>query len=318
MKKDKRTTGFTLLILLILIILSIRIFLFISPDEKKENNNEENKIVFEQNHSIYNGTDPEIIAERFAEALKASPIISKKIETCCPNEKQYEFWLQNDNHFTIKTTKLSSNITIINKMSLSQAIYNDINNPIDNITAQEIVLTFAKRFLLEFGIDMAENYSISVIPKRFIESWHVDIYQIYSGKFLNESGFHADVNWNNGEIRTMEIKDWLDPKSPININISIDEGREIIFKECENRNFSVRNPYNASECRIEINLSNIEYVEYSVFHGRLGYTYKIHYQFNETDKCLHKYLINIENGKKLKWFREHTGGSSGSIYLKNL
>jgi hypothetical protein len=187
---------------------------------------------------------------------------------------------------------------------------------------------------MEFGVELGDDYEVIVKPWHQNRSWKVDIYQLFNGERLKWSGFHATVDRKNGEIRTMNIGEWLDLYNNSIETISIDEGRQIIYNEKEENGFYFKTFYTEqyydeelnynvgfsieeSIC-IPINLSDIKFVGNTSCWGRLGYTYEINLQVNETHECIHRYILNAEDGKKLYW-RVETG-NYGRItkYYKNL
>ena len=322
MMRDKKSVGLIILVILILAILLFRIFILFAP-----NNNEEHEDDFynlKQSHSIYNGTEPDVIAENFARALNKSQIRSKYKENCC-GTIIWNYGLQNDNHFSIETKKLKNNSTLLLDMRFAQSAYHEKNLSYNAEYAKNKVLNFSKEFLRMFDVELGENYSISVYPWHANSSWKVHLYQIYKDKFINGTGFHAIVDRENGEIRTMDFGEWLDPTNLIVEQISIDVGKSIIYKELKEDNFNITVPYdeeyydenlntNVSSTynvhhTIPINVSDIKFIEYKALWGRLCYRYEIYFQINETKICTYQYIIDVENGKKLLW--NYFSGPSG-------
>ena len=333
MIRDKKSLGLIVLIIIIFSILFIRFFILFIPDINSDNNKDESYI-FKQSYSIYNGTEPEIIAENFANALNESPIKSKHEENCCGGTKLWRFELQNDNHLSIETRKVKDNNSILLDMRLAQSAYHEKNLSYDAEYAKNIVLNFSERFLKMFDVELGEDYTISVLCWHKNSSWHVDLYQIYEGKFINGSGFHAIVDRENGEIRTMDFGDWLHPKNKIEEQISIDDGKTIIYNELIEDQFNIEVPYTDEyfdenynvyfqstfkrNHTILINLSDIEFIEYKALWGRLCYRYEINFQINETTICIYQYIIDVENGRILFW--SYYSGLSGvaESYYNNL
>ncbi len=313
--RDKKSSAIIILIIIIFLILSIRFFILFTPNINNDNNKYDSTI-FEQSYSIYNGSDPEIIAENLAIALNESPIKLKDIENCC-GTKLWSFDLHNDNHFSIETKKLENNNSILLDMRLTQSTYNEKNLSYDADYAKNIVVNFTERFLKTFDVELGDDYTISVSSWHKNSSWRVNLYQIYKGKFINGSGFHAIVDRENGEIRTMDFGDWFDPKNIIEEQISIDDGKIIIYNELKEDQFNITVPYSieyydeeynayihrsySKNHTIPINSSDIKFVEYKTLWGRLCYKYEINYQINETKTCSYQYIIDVENGKKLHW-----------------
>ena len=333
MIRDKRSLGLIILIIIIFLILSIRLYFLVTPNNLEENINEDKSPIFKQGYSIYNGTDPEIIAERFAEALNESPIKSKNVKNCCGGTI-WRFELQNDNHFSIETRKLKNNNSILIDMSSAQSAYHEDNLSFNAEYAKKIVLNFAERFLKVFDVELGDNYNISVYSWHHNRSWQVDIYQIFNDKFINRSGFHAIVDRENGEIRTMDFGDWLDPEIIVEEKITLDDGKMIIYNELKENNFNITVPYFDEfydeendfviHCQfnkyhtIPINISDIKFIEYRVLWGRLCYKYEINYQINATKTCTYEYIIDSENGKKLHWGCYSEMAGSGKSYYNNL
>ena len=121
--RDKKSFGLIILIMIFLLILSIRFSILFTPNINNENNKDDSPI-FKQSYSIYNGSDPKIIAENLAIALNESPIRLKDIENCC-GTKIWSFDLQNDNHFSIETIKLKNNNSILLDMRVGQSAWDD-------------------------------------------------------------------------------------------------------------------------------------------------------------------------------------------------
>ena len=302
----------------------IRSFILFAPTDKNEEDKDE-PYVFKLNNSIFNGTEPEIIAQNFADALNQSPIKSKQRDNCCGGAKRWNFELQNDNHFSIETRKLTNNFSILLEMGLAQSDYHNKNLSLNAAEAKNIVLNFTTSFLKSFSVALGDDYSISVSSWHGNRSWRVNIYQIFNGKFINGTGVHATVSRETGEIRTMEINDWLDPKNSIEEQISIDDGKVIIYNELEDDHFNItvisedeyydeKNDTHVSfsfekNHTIPINISIIEFIEYRALWGRLCYRYEINFQINETKTCVYRYDIDVESGKILYW--SCSSGSSG-------
>jgi hypothetical protein len=320
--KNKKIIGITLIAVLLLIIISLRIFFIISPEEPMENeeNNEliEEIIIYENNHSIYNVTDPKIIAERFADALNASPIKYKSLLFEYGSRKTIEYNLQNDSSIRIHYDLLKNKEIIITEMFLVQSSLQEKNGTFDAEFAKKKVLDFVNDFLLKYGVKLGENYSIFVTPWPQNQNWKVEIYQLYQEEILNGSGFQAIVRGDNGEISTMDIYDWLDPNSPILENISIDECRIKIFNEIEEDNFNITDPSSGKTHSIKINITDIKFEGYNTLWGRLGYKFEINYQINETSTCSYQYIFNVENGKKIFWRSESEGAARSTSYYNNL
>jgi hypothetical protein len=333
MMRDKKSLGLIILVILILAILLIRLFILFAPNNIE--NHEDDSYIFKQSYSIYNGTDPDIIAENFAKALNESPIRSKHKERCC-GTIIWKFGLQNDNHFSIETKKLKNNSSLLLDMRFDQSAYHEKNLSYDDEYAKEKVLNFSKEFLKMFNVTLGDNYTISVYSWHGNRSWRVHLYQIYNGKFINGTGFHAIVNRENGEIRSIDFGDWLDPNNIIEENISIDDGKIIIYNELKEDHFNISVPniiiHNSDEFNtiihesyeknhtIPINTSDIEFIEYKALWGRLCYRYEIYFQINETKTCTYQYIIDVENGKILFWSSNSEigsgsfGGGSKSYY----
>ena len=328
--RDKKSLGLIILIILILSILSFRIFILIVPNNIEDH--EEESYNFKQSYSIYNGSEPDVIAENLALALNESPIRSKYKEKCC-GTIIWKYGLPNDNHFSIETIKLKNNSTLLLDMRFAQSAYHEKNLSYNAEYAKNKVLNFTGRFLKMFNVELGDDYTISVYSWHKNSSWRVDLFQIFNGKFINGSGFHAVVDRENGEIRTMDFGDWLDSKNIIEEQISIDDGKMIIYNELKENHFNITflcsdeyydeennsftKTYNKNHSII-INISDIKFIEYRVLWGRLGYKYEINYQINETKACSCQYIIDIENGKKLHWkICSETSGSE-ILYYNNL
>lgn len=322
MQKDKKLIGLTLITVLLLIIISFRIFFLISPEksnEKEEDNeNIEEIIIYEKNHSIFNVTESDIIVDRFAKAINDSPVKNKKLEFKYGFSRTYMYEFQNNSHLRIQYYQLKNNEIIINEIFLVPSALHKVNGSFDAEYAKKKMLNFVKDLLLEFDVNLGENYATSVEPWQQNQSWKVDIYQLYQGEILNGSGFSAIVGKENGEIRTMDVNDWFDPKSPIFENISIDEGRMIIFKELEEDDFNITDPSIVKNYSIKINITDIKFEGYNLLWGRLGYNYEISHQINETSDIFCRYIINIEDGKKLYWSYKSDGSGIGTEYYNNL
>lgn len=358
--KNKILLGLGLLFLVVLIITTVRFVNLVTENntevkEQDEINNEEildddgedNNLVdngdlliikddieiSHMDHSIYNETEPEIIATRFADALGESPIKSYKTEYCCGGERRMKYDLQNDNHFIIELYELTKTHTIIERMSLLKSSFHDNNGTYDIIYAENHVLEIVTNFLIKFGADL-ENYSMKITPTKYDEGWDVNIYQLYNNSKLNYTGFHAFVSKDNGEIRTMIIKDWYKTESQIHKNITINEGAESIYNELKESGFNFTVPYHEDYYNEEnntsvgtswdvhhiivINQTDIEFTGYSLRWGRLAYNYEINLKINATKSCLYQYIINIEDGKKLFWKTQSGNSSSVKYYFDNL
>ena len=71
---------------------------------------------------------------------------------------------------------------------------------------------------------------------------------------------------------------------------------------------------------IPINLTDIDFVGYTALWGRLGLNYEIHFMLNETVKSTYRYVLNVEDGKKLRWEcdSEKFSGGSHKEFFNNL
>ena len=323
-----------ILIIILVLLLFIRVSILFFPDENDKDDIDDIIIASNQSHSIYNGTDPDDIAERFALALGEGPIKSKNIKKECGSCKLYKYELQNDNHFTIQIHNAKNNTNIIEDMYLLQSNYHEDNKSFDAEYAKNKVLMFVKNFLAAFDVGLGDDYSITVKPWHQNRSWKVNLYQVYNGEILKWSGFHATVDAENGEIRSIDIGEWLN----ITINsintISIDDGRRIIYNELEEDGFNFSIIYNdeyfdeklnssvtfshEKHQIIPINLTDIKFVGNTSCWGRLGYTYEIKLQVNETHQCLYRYIINAEDGKTLFWGAESDNSGMEIRYFNNL
>lgn len=329
--RDKKSLGLIILVILILSILSFRIFILIAPNNIEDH--EEESYNFKQSYSIYNGTEPDVIAENFALALNESPIKSKYKENCC-GTIIWKYGLPNDDHFSIETIKLKNNSTLLLDMRFAQSAYHEKNLSYNAEYAKNKVLNFCKEFLRMFDVELGENYSISIYPWHANSSWKVHLYQIYKDKFINGTGFHAIVDRENGEIRTMDFGEWLDPTILIVEQISIDVGKSVIYNELKEDHFNISVPniiiYNSDEFdtnihesyeknyTIPIDISDIEFIEYEALWGRLCYKFEINFHINETKTCTYLYIIDVENGKILFWSCYSELGGSSKSYYNNL
>lgn len=349
-KKNTKFFGFSLLILIVIIILFVRIVVLLTPEnekkiepkniidmqivdndeikeaenidtDKKEDvkNIKEDMTIYHMDHSIYNGTGVRAIAQKFAEAIDQGPIKEEQVDACCGGFKHINYELQNDNHFVIELFELNKTHLIIEEMSLLQSAFHKKNGSYDIDYAKTMVLKFTNDFLLEFDVELGDDYEISAIPwGNRNTSWKVEIYQTYKGEILNWTGFEAHMSRENGEIRVMNIYEWLDTKKSIIENISIDKGRMMIYNNLKENGFNITPPSDGKNYTIIKNLTDIEYVGYTAIWGRLGLTYEISYQINETKGCLYQYVLNIEDGKILYKASESEGSGMVNSYYNNL
>lgn len=334
MKKNKKLLGAAFLTIILILLLFIRVSILFFPAENDQEDLDDIIIASDQSHSIYNGTDPQTIAERFAEAIGEGPIKSKEIKKCCGGDKIYKYELQNNNHFKIEIHIAENNTNIIEDMFLFKSNYHEGNQSFDAEYAKNTVLVYVKNFLAQFGVELGDDYEVIVKPWHQNSSWKVDIYQLYNGERLDWSGFHATVDRENGEIRTIYIDEWLDLNNNSIDTLSIDEGRRIIYKEIEENGFNFKIIYTKehydeeldynvgisweeNKC-IPINLSDIKFVGNTSCWGRLGYTYEINLQVNETYECIHRYILNAEDGKKLYWRVQSDNSGRIKYYYNNL
>jgi hypothetical protein len=319
MKKNKGAIAIFFIIIILIIFLTFRIYLLTSPEEKSEEKDvtdiEASELIYEENHSIFNGTPSGVIARRFSEVLDAPLVFPYGSKSTCRGEIRIEYVLQNDNHLTIQYFMVRKSYERYSKMELRQGGWAEKNGTYDMAYAEDCVLNFFREFLREFNVELGEDYTISTqIWGGNNHSWRVIVKQLYNGEVLNGTGVNVQISTSNGMIRVMDIFDWLDPNSLINESITIDDGRAIIYQEVEENgfNFSIHrqeeyyeeNNHSAIYIREEymtfpINQSDIKYIGYHVYRGRLGLTYLIHVKANETDECYHKYVIDIENGDRL-------------------
>lgn len=371
MKKGSRTTSknkiFFLrfsLISLIVIILSIRITVLLTPENEKkiepENinvidkvDNDENELVknndtnkkesiekvktnitiYHGDHSIYNGTDIRTIVQRFTEAIGQGPVKEERVTACCGGYRRINYELQNDNHFVIELTELTHSQSMIEEMSLLQSAFHNGTGNFRLKYAKNQVLEIVTNFLFKFGVDL-ESHRITTSTSKNNDGWTVDIHQRYNFTELNSTGFYAFVSKENGEIRTMRIGDWYNTKSPIYENISIEDGKNIIYQEIEENEFNFTVSHYEEYFNEELNttvqkLINVNYtfflnttdINFSSYFfkwGKFGYTFDIYLQMNETAKCIYQYVLNVEDGKKLVYSYESEFSGNYRTYYENI
>ena len=97
MLKNKKVLGMVILIIILILLLSVRFSILFSPDENEKDDIDDITIASKQSHSIYNGSDPQTIAERFAEAIGEGPIKSKRVEKCCGGDRIFKYELSHNN-----------------------------------------------------------------------------------------------------------------------------------------------------------------------------------------------------------------------------
>ncbi len=332
MKRNNRASIILLIVIILIIFLTFRIYILATPEheskQEKGTDIEEPEIIYEDNHSIFNGTTSGVIAHRLSEVLDEPLVFPYGSKSSCCGEIRIEYELKNDNHLTIQYYLVKKSYERYSKMELRQSALHDGNGTYDSNYAEDHVLNLFREFLLKFDVKLGENYTISTQSWANNHSWRVIIQQLYNGEVLNGTGVTAHVSTSNGEIRVMDIYDWLDPNSPINKSVTIDDGRVIIYQEIEENgfNFSIHfsiNSYDENDnfgtyswneyWRIPINQSDIKFAGYHTYRGRLGLTYLIHLKVNETKECLHKYVIDIESGERL-FKEEYSDNYSYEIY----
>lgn len=320
MKGNRGTITISIVLIIFIILLSTRMYFLTAPDEKSKEKNEtdidDSEIIYEENHSIFNGTPYGVIAQRFSEALDEPLVYPYASKSSWPGGTKLEYELQNDYHLIILYDQMSTDEKAFRKMELIQSPKHDSNGTYGINHAKDLVLDFVRDFFLEFNVDLCENYEIYAQSWSDNWRWKVKVLQVYENETLNGTGIRAFIPKYNGNIELMWIFDWLHPNSPINRNVTIDAGQKIIYQEIKNNGFNFTIPcseviidennnsatYGWDEYRIiPINQSDIKFIGYTGFIGKLGLSYEIQLKINDTEGCSHFYIINIENGERLYW-----------------
>jgi hypothetical protein len=242
---------------LIFFIMSFSAFYIFILNQSQETEDWEEIIIFNGENSVYTGYTQSELADKLAEVMEVTPIVSKETETH-HSETWYKYYYQKDTSIIIA---LDGNLFtetdnyLIRMESVNEPTTIFLN---DSSEAVEIVFKIWERFLGTLNIQLEENdYNISV-KSRSTRGWRVFLRQTYNDNFpLMNTGIVAEIEREYKGISSLNIFEWSNKKIEKPILISIEEAKDIICNEIPDISIN----------RSMLNLSGYKYISENVYYN---------------------------------------------------
>ncbi len=319
-------------ILVFFMIISIGVLIYLSSNEKgSENENKE--VTYER--SIFYGLEPNEVANIIGIAARNTTYESSRIEHSCGGRIHMDYDLGNDDHLNICYSQYGDDEYYYRELYFAKSGYEDNEGDWNEEYAIGHMMEVYHRLLDPFNISEISDLKIEIIPwGHDFASWRVTIVQMNEGFEVDGTGLDAHVSRENGEIRTMTIKDWIFPDHEFDIAISIEEGGDLTYSELEAVGFNlsyraetiVNDPITGEDITaighqhkiFNITRNDVLYIGPSLFDGHFCYRYKIELMDNSTCLSDHTFILNAETGLVLKWESGTDSGSMSRTFFGNL
>jgi hypothetical protein len=334
---QRRVIALSLVLLLILIIITIPVAIQVNNDDDINSEDKINEISDEtlNERSIFYGREPGEIANIIGKAVRNTTYESSMIESQCGGCIWMDYYFGNDDHLNIRYSEYGDGEFLYDWIYFAKSGYEDNEGNWNEEYAIGHMTEVLTRFLEPFNILNSSDYQMKIIPWGYMDAaWKITVVQILNGFEVDGTGFEAHVGRENGEIRTMTIKDWVFPEYEFNKIISIEQGKEIIYSELEvvdfNLSYSVQftetDPITGNSTSISaslfkifnISLNQVEYAGPAIIDGHLCHRFDVELIENMTTVAEYSFYLETESGLILKWQENRNGNGRSMTLIGNL
>ena len=216
---------------LIFFLITFSAFYIFILDQPQKTKSWEDVIISNGENSVYTGYTQSELADKLAESVEVTPLVSKETETH-HSETWYRYYYQKDTSIIIALDGNSFTETdnyLIRMESVNEPKILILN---DSSEAVEIIFKIWERFLGTLNIQLVENdYNISV-ESHGTQGWRVFIRQTCNNNFpLKNTGVVAEIENEYKGISWLNIFEWSNKKIEKTILISFEEAKDIICND---------------------------------------------------------------------------------------